>query len=338
MNDDGKVNLDLSGTSSYLKLNKKYIGSILRSIPSCYYKDYSFYTSTEFENIKMKSLINSSEKLNYSGYSNYSPINSEGNLKLLGTNGKAHIYSIKENREIGNFFEIAETIEDTYTLKENIAEQILENLKKYSIRHSVLAYQQVLNYMEHLMLFKDYSLFEEYIKIEEVRESQGLQKKVIIGHIADNKYNDKIIQYLYNNDNIKRGLYEETLYVKEFKKGEIQLKAELDELVSGATLNCSCGDGEIYFYPKNNKGIEINGKVIGSEIDTNLECFDCSKMYCKKIKATCSPNFQKKWDNTGKCQGNKGARNLTINSELNCIGRGVVSVAKNGIKKSKQTN
>ncbi|WP_291256174.1 PAAR-like protein [Fusobacterium sp.] len=334
LTDNGKINLDLSGTSNYLKLNKKYIGSILRSIPSSYYKDYSFYTLPEFENLKMQSLIKTSEKLNYLGNSNYSPVDSEGNLRLLGR----HFYIVKENKEVGKYFEMAETMEDTYTLKENIAERLLNNLKRYTNRDKVLAYQQVRDYIRHIMLNRDYSLFDEYMKIEEVQISQGLQKKIIIGHMENNKYNDKTIQYLYNDDNIKRGLYEEILYVKAFKKGEIQLKAELDELVSGASLNCSCGEGEIYFYPKNNKGMEINGRTIASEIDTSLDCFDCSKMYCRKIKGRCSPNFQKKWNNPGKCQGNKGAKNLTTSSQLNCIGRGNVSVIRNGIEKSKQTN
>lgn len=323
IDDNGNFSMKTNGETSYYHINERYIGSVFRSI----YKKRNWkidirYYYTAKEALKFN-LITEGEKYNWWDYDKhtYQNLEQDTQKEALSLNVFVLLYSEKGKK-----------------LSEILLEEIFKvRDSEYLMRESrIIACKQVLDYLKDIYTQQEYDKLEKYYLLLEIPESQGLKKELRVGHLLPNgEYNEKEIQYVYNDkDDIKRGiLVLEGWIPGVYSQGEVQ-SAELDELVSGATLKCTGGEGTVSFEGVNNKGNTTGGKVIGAETDNKISCFK----HCNILDGGCGISTPGNWLNPGSTTGTNGVKNITTKSVIKCEIGGTIYVVKNGVDKVKKSN
>ncbi|MDH6458256.1 hypothetical protein M2102_001891 [Fusobacterium sp. PH5-7] len=307
----GNIEKRKNGDVTYLNINKKYIGSVFRSVIENILKiqekiEPKFYDGKEA--VKAKLIISAEDW--------YKSFISEGK-------GNSNIDKNLKNFQKNN----------------NLNLEFLEIFKEYEtkiatgkipVSKAFVAFSKIIKRIEETP-----EILEDFYILLDKKEGEGKIKELRIGHMyPSGEHNRTEIEYIYNkNDSIKRGILSLNCTSFEKKEENAEGNADKETLVSGATLICSKGSTTSEFNSTTVTGNKINGKAIGLSLDKKGEINIKKFGYCSAKDSSCScPDIIGNWSNVSEGVNTKNFKQLTTSSTIKCSKGGTITVIANKVK------
>ena len=308
----GNIGKRKNGETTYLNLNKNYIGTVVRSALEEVYKlqdkvEPKFYTYEEAKSAKL----------------------------IKDSTTEEEYYKVKLRRKQGE-----ESIINTFSRikdKKTFNKELL--LKLFNLHYAQIlntnvkiyySYKQVLD-----MIRENNNILEEFYEIKEKEDGEGIMKDLLIGHLTgDGTYDKSKLEYCFNSeDSLKRGILSLNCKINDEIKEVEKLEGDLTPVVDGAILSCSYGTEFPKLKVTSNLGDTIEERAKGTNLDKvggeNIPPFG----KCIKKDGDCiCPSIVGDWQSVSIGCGSSGKILLTSQSTIKCAIGGKIVIAKNPVK------
>ena len=299
----GNIGKRKNGETTYLNLNKNYIGTVVRSALEEIYKlqdkvEPKFYTYEEAKSAKL----------------------------IKDSTTEEEYYKVKFRRKQGeeSIINIFSRIKD----KKAFNKKLYNLFSEYSM--SFNSYKQVLD-----MIRENNNILEEFYEIKEKEDGEWIMKDLLIGHLTSSGTYDKSrLEYCFNSeDALKRGILSLNCKINDEIKEIEKLEGDLTPVVDGATLSCSYGTEFPKLKVTSNLGDTIEERAKGTNLDKvggeNIPPFG----KCIKKDGDCiCPSIVGDWQSVSIGCGSSGKVLLTSQSTIKCAIGGKIVIVKNPVK------